>query len=188
MEGGSQNFQFSNMYEPLSFFSATAPATCQYYYPAHYQFSSHEGLQYASMYTCLQAGQSLAYPAVQPSMARQNDALSNMPNPQSQFLSMNEEKRLMDAWMTKVARSRRIMARQRSLSLGRNSSAGSSSSNFQEASGLRISGTGSNVQKRNNASAKTNLNLYTFCTPEKKVGFRFLKFCFLCFKSFPCIL
>ncbi|KAH7546026.1 hypothetical protein FEM48_Zijuj01G0157100 [Ziziphus jujuba var. spinosa] len=167
IEGGLQNFHLPNMYEPLSFPSTTA-STSQYYYPRQHQLSSHEGLQYPSMYPYLQVNQSLAYPAVLPFKDRNNAALSNVPNRQPQVLSMNEEKRLVDAWMTKVARSRRIMARQKSLSLSRNSSAGSSTLNFQDANGLRVSSAGSNMQKRNDHNAKINQNLYTFCTPDKK--------------------
>ncbi|KAF3451456.1 hypothetical protein FNV43_RR07551 [Rhamnella rubrinervis] len=161
--GGPYNSQFST-YEPLSLPSTAYPATSQYYYPVRYQLPPHENLQLAYTYPYLQAGQSWAYPA-QPFMTGQNTALYGVPNPQPHVLSMEQERRHLDAWMTKVARSKRKMARQRSLSLTKNS-AGSSSSTHADPRGLIVSGADTPLQNSNNNAHHSNL--YSFCTPDKK--------------------
>lgn len=131
----------------------------------------HEGMQLAyTTYPYLQFGQSLAYP-VQPFVAGHSTAaVYGVPNSQPHVLSMGmeQEKKVVDAWMTKVARSQRKMARQRSLSTSKNS-AGSSSSAHTDPRGLIVSSADVFLQNSNNNNAH-RANLYSFCTPDKKVG------------------
>lgn len=120
-------------------------------------------------------------------MAEQNTGVYGVPNPQPHVVSMEQERRLLDAWMTKVARSKRKMARQRSLSLTKNS-AGSSSSTHADPRGLIVSGTDTFLQNSNNNARHSNL--YSFCTPDKKVGnlgFSQIMFFFFFFNSLALI-
>lgn len=164
--GGSHPPQFS-MYGHLSLPSTSSPATSQYYYPVRYQTLTHEGMQLAyNTYPYLQVGQSLAYP-VQPFVGGHSTAaVYGVPNSQPHALSTAMEQE--NAWMTKVARSNRKMARQRSLSVSKNS-AGSSSSAHADPRGLIVSSTDVFLQNSNNNNAH-RANLYSFCTPDKKVG------------------
>lgn len=83
-------------------------------------------------------------------------------NPQPHILSKMQERRLFDAWTTKIARNKRKMARLRSLSLSKNSA-----STQVHTSGLSVYGA--------EADQKSSINVNrddhsTFCTLDKKVG------------------
>ena len=88
-------------------------------------------------------------------------------------VSEEEERRILDAWTTKVARSRRRLARQRSLNfITRNyspsSSSSSSSSSTHGAVNSSIIALGDSREPP--SSGAGGRDLYTFDTPDKKVG------------------
>jgi hypothetical protein len=126
---------------------ASSSSSSQYYFPPH-----HEGLQLPYAFPLDQAGQCLACPAY---------PIVIGVNPQPHSPSKEQERKLVDAWTTKVARIKRKIARQRSLSLGRNSASWASSLTQVHTREL------ADVQNSNNV---VNGDPYTFCTPDKKVG------------------
>lgn len=84
------------------------------------------------------------------------------------LLPKDEGRRVLDAWSTKVARSKRRLARQRSLSLSKTSSS-SSSSGFGCNGDEYSKGTTITHYPNTDSSNRSN-TLFTFCTPDKKVG------------------
>jgi hypothetical protein len=125
----------------------SSSSTSQYYFPPH-----HEGLQLPYAFPLEQAGQRLVYPAYPFVMGV---------NPQPHLLSKEHERRLVDAWTTKIARIKRKIARQRSLGLNRNSASWPSSTQ------VHTQELQADVQNSNNV---VNRDPYTFWTPDKKVG------------------
>ncbi|XP_062160628.1 B3 domain-containing transcription factor LEC2 [Alnus glutinosa] len=123
----------------------SSSSTSQYYFPPH-----HEGLQLPYAFPLEQAGQRLVYPAYPFVMGV---------NPQPHLLSKEHERRLVDAWTTKIARIKRKIARQRSLGLNRNSASWPSSTQ------VHTQELQADVQNSNNV---VNRDPYTFWTPDKK--------------------
>ncbi|KAF4388806.1 hypothetical protein F8388_018985 [Cannabis sativa] len=84
-------------------------------------------------------------------------------------VSEEQERRLLDAWTTKVARSKRRMARQRSLNLvTRQSSPPPSSSTNHHATSFSTATTLGEYTREQPISGSGDRDLYTFCTPDKK--------------------
>lgn len=124
-----------------------------------YYFPPHEGhLQFPHAFPLEQVGQHLAYPAY-PFVI----GAGQQPH---DLLSKEQERRLVDAWTTKIARSKRKMARQRSLSSSKNP-ASWATSNQVYTRGLAVYGADDAEAQNSNIKRDT----YTFFTPDKKVGF-----------------
>lgn len=81
-------------------------------------------------------------------------------------MSIEQERRVLDAYKTKVARTKRKLARQRSL--GKNASSGA---NLSQVDTRRLSLNGGN---NNGQAGLSNINinrdLYKICTPDNKVS------------------
>ncbi|KAG6641263.1 B3 domain-containing transcription factor LEC2 [Carya illinoinensis] len=121
-----------------------------------YYFPPHEGhLQFPHAFPLEQVGQHLAYPAY-PFVI----GAGQQPH---DLLSKEQERRLVDAWTTKVARSKRKMARQRSLSSSKNP-ASWATSNQVYTRGLAVYGADDAEAQNSNIKRDT----YTFFTPDKK--------------------
>ncbi|CAK9321038.1 unnamed protein product [Citrullus colocynthis] len=88
--------------------------------------------------------------------------------PTNSLFPKDEGRRAMDAWSTKVARTNRRLARQRTLTLTRTTSSSSSAAyngcnNDEYSKGLTI------THFPNADPAHNNRNLFTFCTPDNKI-------------------
>lgn len=173
----SQNSQLSNS-EPVNF-RPTLPATLpQYFLPPQYLQPFLQSMQFSCPYPPEQAAtQSFAAYPVYPVWYGQNRIEIGAANELSAGSCswqpnngvMKEQQRgSLDAQRTKIARIKRKLARQRSLSLQRNASSGGSSvvspSTHMDARRLALYGADTN----NNT--KTNRDLYNFCTPDNKVS------------------
>lgn len=89
--------------------------------------------------------------------------------PTNSLFPKDEGRRAMDAWSTKVARTNRRLARQRTLTLTRTTSSSSSAAyngcyNDEYSKGLTI------THFPNTDPSHNNRNLFTFCTPDNKVS------------------
>ncbi|KAF5474423.1 hypothetical protein F2P56_006324 [Juglans regia] len=120
-----------------------------------YYFPPHEGhLQFPHAFPLDQVGQHLAYPAYSFVIGA---------GPQPHLLSKEQERRLVDAWTTKVARSKRKMARQRSLSSSKNPASWATSTQVYTR-GLPVYGAVDAETQNSNIKRDP----YTFFTPDKK--------------------
>ncbi|GAV71053.1 B3 domain-containing protein [Cephalotus follicularis] len=139
--------------------SYPSPSTQFYYTAPHYNYMpTHETLQNPYTYPIQQPDTSLALP-MYPFM--QNGIQDGLQSPihGSSFLQQNvslmqQEKKSIDAYKTKLARIKRKQARQKSIRANKNSSASSSTSSTQ-----------ADVNERNNEG---NRDLYKFFTPDDK--------------------
>ncbi|XP_024029120.1 B3 domain-containing transcription factor LEC2 [Morus notabilis] len=143
-------------------FSIYKPPNYCYQYPLQMQtlLHQHQGLV---QFPAGAGGQSFSVPGnFAVAVGGQNGSVKlGVANPQSNVVSMSkeQEKRLFDAWMTKAARSKRKLARQRSLTLSRSTSTSSSNSN---------SNSNPNYSSTTTGISTINRDLYNFCTPDKK--------------------
>ncbi|GKV10930.1 hypothetical protein SLEP1_g22234 [Rubroshorea leprosula] len=169
----TRNSDFS-VHEPLRLnnFPSTIPTASQFCHPSHY-VSPSQSLQLPHAYSVeLQAGQPFGYPAHPFLMGQNVNEFGGLPTPinggdgvqgtfflQTDWLNNEQERKtILDPYITKVARIKRRLARQRSLSLHRNSSTGASS-------GLRSS---TQVDAKVNSNNNIRRDLYKFCTPDNK--------------------
>jgi hypothetical protein len=96
---------------------------------------------------------------------------------QPNALQLEQERRALDAYKTKVARCMRKLARQRRL--GRASS-GASSTRITDASRLALHGAGTDGQ---NSRTNTSKDLFEFLTPDNKV-----RSCQIMYFAYSCVL
>ncbi|XVF27618.1 hypothetical protein REPUB_Repub14bG0123700 [Reevesia pubescens] len=176
--GCTQNSEFS-IYEPTmnsKKFSSTPLTTAsnsQFHHPPQFM-APYQSLQFPYRHPIDQAGHSLAYP-VYPLFLGKNGIEFGVSSSihasngvqgscfmQTDGLSKEQERRILDPYRTKVARIKRKLARQRSLSLQRNASSGASTQ--VDARRLISSGADSYVNTNND----TKRDLYKFCTPDNK--------------------
>ncbi|XVE51364.1 hypothetical protein DITRI_Ditri02bG0034300 [Diplodiscus trichospermus] len=175
--GCSQNSEFS-ICEPMNSknFSSTPLATAsnsQFHHPSQF-VAPYQSLQLLYRHPAEQAGHSLAYP-VYPFFLGQNGIEFGVSSSihagngvqgscfmQTDGLLKEQERRIQDPYITRVARIKRKLARQRSLSLQRNASSGASTQ--VDARRLTITGADANVKNNND----TKQVLYKFCTPDNK--------------------
>lgn len=170
----SQNSQFSNN-EPVNF-PPTLPTTLpQYFLPPQYLQPFHQSMQISCTHPLDQAATQsfVAYP-VYPVWYGQNGieigAANGVPAGSCFWQPNNgvvkeQQRGSLDPQRTKIARIKRKLARQRSLSLQRNASSGGSSivssSTHMDARRLAMYGAD---------TINTNRDLYKFCTPDNKVS------------------
>jgi hypothetical protein len=83
---------------------------------------------------------------------------------QPNAFQLEQERRALDAYKTKVARCKRKLARQRSLS---KTSIGASSTQIMDARRLALHGASTCGQR---SRSNTSKDLYEFLTPDNKVG------------------
>ncbi|XWS19618.1 hypothetical protein CRYUN_Cryun31cG0031100 [Craigia yunnanensis] len=175
--GWSQNSEFS-VYEPmnsknLSSAPLTTASNFQFHHPSQF-VAPYQSQQLPYRHPIEQAGHSLAYP-VYPFFLRQNGIEFGVSSSihasngaqgsrfmQTDGLSKEQERRILDPYKTKVARIKRKLARQRSLSLQRNASSGAST----QVDARRLTSSGANTDMNNNNETKRDL--YKFCTPDNK--------------------
>ncbi|KAJ6925876.1 B3 domain-containing protein [Populus alba x Populus x berolinensis] len=164
--GYPQNSQFSSMYGPLSYHSTPSnsitQSNCvppQYYKPAPCESQQNpymHSLEKPSHHT----------PSADPfrlAMAGQNAFETQrscilQPN----ALQLEQERRALEAYKTKVARCKRKLARQRSLS---KTSIGASSTQIMDARRLALHGASTCGQR---SRSNTSKDLYEFLTPDNK--------------------
>lgn len=144
--------------------STPSMPSSQYYFPPHDETQTLMQFPYAYPLELVQAGQqgqAFTYPSY-PFVIGMNSSQPHLvPDEQQQ------ERRLADAWTTKVARCKRKMARQKSLCLTKDS-ASCASSTQMNTQGLAVYDAvdADHVQSANNV----NEDPYTFRTPDNKVG------------------
>ncbi|KAL9346632.1 hypothetical protein Peur_061485 [Populus x canadensis] len=167
MMGCPQNSQFSSIYGPLSYPSTPSSSLTQsnYFAPQYYttppcettQFPSTDSLDQRSQYT---PAADPFYPVMvgQHAIEMQRSCIL-----QPNALQLEQERRALDAYKTKVARCMRRLARQRRL--GRASSSGASSTRITDASRLALHGAGTDGQ---NSRTNTSKDLFEFLTPDNK--------------------
>nr|ASV51140.1 TcLec2/glucocorticoid receptor fusion protein [Ti plasmid binary vector pGZ13.0313] len=177
--GWSQNSEFS-IYEPMNLknFSSTPFSTAsnsQFHHPPQFVAPS-QSLQPPYRHPIEQAGHSLAYPMYPfflgqngieygvSSSIHANNGVQGSCFMQTDGLSKEQERRIMDPYRTKVARIKRKLARQRSLSLQRNASSGAST----QVDARRLTSSGADNSTDVNNSNDTKRDLYKFCTPDNK--------------------
>ncbi|XP_022777347.1 B3 domain-containing transcription factor LEC2-like [Durio zibethinus] len=175
--GWSQNLEFS-IYEPMNSknFSSTPLTTAsnsQFHHPPQFM-APYQSLQPPYRHPIEQAGQSLPYPVYPFFMGRNgiefgvcssNHASNGVQGScfiQTDGLSKEQERRILDPYRTKVARIKRKLARQRSLSLQRNASSEAST----QVDARRLTNSGADTKVKNNNDTKRDL--YKFCTTENK--------------------
>ncbi|KAI5570675.1 hypothetical protein BDE02_11G044800 [Populus trichocarpa] len=166
MMGCPQNSQFSSIYGSLSYPSTPSSSLTQsnYFAPQYYttppcettQFPSTDSLDQRSQYT---PAADPFYPVMvgQNAIEMQRSCIL-----QPNALQLEQERRALDAYKTKVARCMRKLARQRRL--GRASS-GASSTRITDASRLALHGAGTDGQ---NSRTNTSKDLFEFLTPDNK--------------------
>jgi hypothetical protein len=167
--GCPQNSQFSSMYGPLSYHStvpsnSVTQSNCvppQYYMPAPCESRQNpytHSLEKPSHHT----------PSADPfrlAMAGQNAfEMQRSCILQPNAFQLEQERRALDAYKTKVARCKRKLARQRSLS---KTSIGASSTQIMDARRLALHGASTCGQR---SRSNTSKDLYEFLTPDNKVG------------------
>ncbi|KAJ9136148.1 hypothetical protein P3X46_033254 [Hevea brasiliensis] len=166
MGGCSQNSPFSSICGPLSYPSTSSNSSTQSYHcPVDCSMLPHfQSLQFPQAYPLGHAGQysPSAYP-LYPFWFMQNGIeIQKSCFLQPNGLSIEQERRVLDAYKTKVARSKRKLARQRSLS--KNSSSGANSSQVDT---RRLSFNGAS-NKEQDCQSFINRDLYKICTPDNK--------------------
>ncbi|XP_022720461.1 B3 domain-containing transcription factor LEC2-like [Durio zibethinus] len=176
-KGWSQNSGFC-IYEPMNSknFSSTpssTPSNSQFHHPSQL-VAPYQSLQLPHRQPTEQAGHSLAY-LVYPFFLGQNgiefgesssiqasNGVQGSCFIQTDGLSEEQERRILDPYITKVARIRRKQARQRSLGLQRSASSGASI----QVEERRLTSSGADTDVNNNNDTKRDL--YMFCTPDNK--------------------
>ncbi|XVF25780.1 hypothetical protein REPUB_Repub13aG0243000 [Reevesia pubescens] len=176
--GCSQNSEFSIYEQPMNSknFSSTPLTTSsnsQFHHPPQFM-APYQSLQLPYRHPIEQAGHSLTYP-VYPFFMGQNGIEFGVSSSthasngvqgscfmQTDGLSKEQERRIIDPYRTKVARIKRKLARQRSLSLQRNASSGAST----QVDARRQTSSGADTDVNNNKDTKRDL--YKFCTPDNK--------------------
>lgn len=182
MMGCPQNSQFSSIYGPLSYPSTPSSSLTQsnYFAPQYYttppcettQFPATDSLDQRSQYT---PAADPFYPVMvgQHAIEMQRSCIL-----QPNALQLEQERRALDAYKTKVARCMRKLARQRRL--GRASSSGASSTRITDASRLALHGAGTDGQ---NSRTNTSKDLFEFLTPDNKV-----RSCQIMYFAYSCVL
>uniref|UniRef100_A0A2C9U6M4 TF-B3 domain-containing protein n=1 Tax=Manihot esculenta TaxID=3983 RepID=A0A2C9U6M4_MANES len=169
--GGSQNSSTStppasSIYGPLSYPSTSSCSSTQpYHCPVEYSMlPPFQSLQFPQAYPQGHTGQysPSTYP-LYPCWFLQN-GIEKSCFLQPNGVSIEQERRVLDAYKTKVARTKRKLARQRSL--GKNASSGA---NLSQVDTRRLSLNGGN---NNGQAGLSNINinrdLYKICTPDNK--------------------
>ena len=166
--GCPQNSQFSSMYGPLSYHSTPSnsitQSNCvppQYYMPAPCESRQNpymHSLEKPSHHTPSADPFRLAL-AGQNAFEMQRSCIL-----QPNALQLEQERRALEAYKTKVARCKRKLARQRSLS---KTSIGASSTQIMDARRLALHGASTCGQR---SRSNTSKDLYEFLTPDNKVG------------------
>ncbi|KAG6778764.1 hypothetical protein POTOM_015110 [Populus tomentosa] len=164
--GCPQNSQFSSMYGPLSYHSTPSSSITQsscvpplYFMPAPCESRQNpymHSLEKPSHHT----------PSADPfrlAMAGQNAfEMQRSCILQPNALQLEQERRALEAYKTKVARCKRKLARQRSLS---KTSIGASSTQIMDARRLALHGASTCGQR---SRSNTSKDLYEFLTPDNK--------------------
>ncbi|KAL3596426.1 hypothetical protein D5086_008063 [Populus alba] len=164
--GCPQNSQFSSMYGPLSYHSTSSSSITQsscvpplYFMPAPCESRQNpymHSLEKPSHHT----------PSADPfrlAMAGQNAfEMQRSCILQPNALQLEQERRALEAYKTKVARCKRKLARQRSLS---KTSIGASSTQIMDARRLALHGASTCGQR---SRSNTSKDLYEFLTPDNK--------------------
>ncbi|CAK7350567.1 unnamed protein product [Dovyalis caffra] len=166
--GCPQNSQFSSMYGPLSYPSTPSNSLNQSncFPPQYYMPPPCESFQFPYTHSLDQQPSQYAPSAdpFYPLMVGQNAfEMQRSCVLQPNALQLEQERRALDAYKTKMARCKRKLARQRSLS--NKNSTGASSTQITDARRLALHGASTDDQS---SRSNTSKDLYRFLTPDNK--------------------